>query len=72
MQLEKLIEFGFLGLTSGLLGFAVTFLSRISKSIAKLNEKVVVLIERTNWHGDAINGLDNRVTKLETERKVRR
>lgn len=68
MQLDQIILTAFLGLTSALLTFAVSFLRSISKSITKLNNQVSVLLERSHWHGTAIENLDARITKIEGSR----
>ncbi len=58
MELDKLIEVGFMALISGLLSY-------ISHSIVKLNNQVATILERTAWHKTSIHNLDVRVTKLE-------
>lgn len=65
MPFDKFIALSFMGILTGLLSFAVGFLKNISQSISKLNTQVSILLERSEWHGVAINHLDVRVTKLE-------
>lgn len=65
MPFDKFIALSFMGILTGLLSFAVGFLKNISQSISKLNTQVSILLERSEWHGTAINHLDIRVTKLE-------
>lgn len=68
MDFDKFVEWGFLGLIAGSVGWASLFLQRISQSISELNERVAVILEKTGWHARQIENLDERVEKLETRR----
>jgi hypothetical protein len=65
MDLNHLIEYGFMALVSGTLTFAVTFLRRISESIIKLNVQVGVLIERSDGHAQRLDMHERRIENLE-------
>lgn len=72
IELKQIFETVLLSAIGGLLTFAVSFLRTIAKSIAELNEKVAILIERSNTHKSEIDRLDHRVTKLEENERLNR
>jgi hypothetical protein len=67
MDLNHLIEYGFMALVSGTLTFAVTFLRRISESITKLNIQVGVLLERSDGHTRILDNHERRIGDLEKQ-----
>jgi regulator of replication initiation timing len=64
-DLRQVFEAVLLSLIGGLLTFAVGFLRTIAKSIGELNEKVAILIERSNTHKNEIEKLHQRLSRLE-------
>lgn len=56
----------------GLLGFALRYLGNMSKSMAKLNEKIAVLFHSDQTHEGELRRQDERITHIERMQPPRR
>ena len=63
MQFDQFIQWCFLGVCSG--GVMVMF--QLKTSVQQLNDRVLVLIEKTVWHEKELEKHESRISKLETE-----
>lgn len=61
----QFIQWGFYGMISGALVYAVRILSDLEKSVEGLNIKIATVIERTSNHEKQIDMHDNRLRRLE-------
>jgi len=68
MEIEKIIEWGFLSLLTGVGSFVVKFLWDISKSVSQLNIQVASILERTAIHSESIENHESRLERLELKK----
>ena len=61
----QFVQWGFYGMISGCILYAVKILSDLEKSVESLNLKVGVIIEKTSQHEKQIDMHDNRLRRLE-------
>lgn len=71
MDFQKFIEWAFMAILSGGVIWAASFLGKISQSINELNEKVAIILTRSDGHEKQISSLSERVHTLETHPKRR-
>lgn len=68
-QFEKFVDWGFMALLSGGVAYAARFLSKLQTSVAKLNEQIATILERTSWHQREIENHEHRLSSLEGRRQ---
>lgn len=65
MQFSDFLTWGFTGLFSGILVYAVKVLTDIKKSVEELNERMATIIEKTFWHEKEMEKLSARINAIE-------
>jgi len=71
LNFSAFVDWCFLGVISGGIGFAVFFMAKISSSIAKLNVRIAQLLERTDTHTRELDSQSERIAHLERHRERR-
>ncbi len=67
MQFNDFLTWGFTGLVSGILIYAVKVLTDIKLSVEELNERMATIIEKTAWHEREMEKMSNRIVLLENK-----
>lgn len=67
MQFSDFLTWGFTGLVSGILIYAVKVLTDIKRSVEELNERMATIIEKTFWHEKEMEKMSNRILSLESK-----
>jgi len=67
MQFNDFLTWGFTGLVSGILIYAVKVLTDIKRSVEELNERMATIIEKTAWHEKEMEKMSNRILALESK-----
>ncbi len=69
LDFAKFIDWAFLGSISGGIGWMVIFLGKVNRSLHELNAKLGIVIERQTWHQSELEKHENRIQRLESNRK---
>jgi len=64
MEFSHFVEWAFYGILSGCALFAVSILSKLNSSVAELNAKVAVVIEKTLSHEKRLDRHDEIIESL--------
>lgn len=67
MEFSNFLTWGFTGLLSGILVYAVKVLTDIKLSVEELNERMATIIEKTAWHEREMEKMSNRIVLLENK-----
>ena len=67
MEFSNFLTWGFTGLLSGILVYAVKVLTDIKLSVEELNERMATIIEKTFWHEKEMEKMSNRILALESK-----
>lgn len=67
MEFSNFLTWGFTGLLSGILVYAVKVLTDIKLSVEELNERMATIIEKTAWHEREMEKMSNRIVSLESK-----
>lgn len=67
MEFSNFLTWGFTGLLSGILVYAVKVLTDIKRSVEELNERMATIIEKTFWHEKEMEKMSNRIVLLENK-----
>lgn len=67
MEFSNFLTWGFTGLLSGILVYAVKVLTDIKLSVEELNERMATIIEKTFWHEKEMEKMSNRIVLLENK-----
>ena len=67
MEFSNFLTWGFTGLLSGILVYAVKVLTDIKRSVEELNERMATIIEKTAWHEREMEKMSNRIVLLENK-----
>lgn len=62
---QHFVEWCFYGVLGGASVYAVSILGSMKDSIDKLNEKIAVIIEKTQWHEKELERHNYRISNLE-------
>lgn len=62
---QKFVEWAFMAIVSGGIGFGARFLAKLSKSIDTLNQNMATVAEKTTWHEKTLERHDDRIGTLE-------
>lgn len=65
MEFSNFLTWGFTGLLSGILVYAVKVLTDIKKSVEELNERMATIIEKTFWHEKEMEKMSARINAIE-------
>lgn len=65
MEFGTFLTWGFTGLLSGILVYAVKVLTDIKKSVEELNERMATIIEKTFWHEKEMEKMSSRISAIE-------
>lgn len=65
MEFSNFLTWGFTGLLSGILVYAVKVLTDIKRSVEELNERMATIIEKTFWHEKEMEKMSARISSLE-------